>query len=150
MAVRQPYTPITFEQYLLDSLGATGIQLGWQTIGDLENVVVDTLLLLGVDDITTLVENADLRKLRVAGQLCLWRQVMASTAGDYTFSADGGSYSRDQVFAHAQQMMAQAEAAAAALDILDTYAVTSLAANYHIDPYADYDDDLAVQIAQGP
>jgi hypothetical protein len=149
MPALDPYTDSTFKEYLHRALGHTATGLHWSVAGGhYDELLLDTKLALDVNDLASLTSNADLKKLRVVGRVQLWRAVLAATAGDYAFSADGGSYSREQVHAHAQAMLAQAESEAMAVGALEGYVVSNGKASYPGDPYADYDDELASWIDQ--
>lgn len=144
MAVISPYFLATFKAYLHTVLGTVATSLGWTVnAGNYDEVVNDALLSLNTDDITTLTTNTQLKQLRAAGRVSLWRMVASTLAGDYNFSADGGSYSREQAHAQALRMLQQAETDAAALGVLDGYEVTSTGASYGRDPYKDYDTPYA-------
>lgn len=149
MAALEPYTALKFKGYLHRILSHTAVVLGWSVDGsDYDEILNDTLIALGVDDVASITDNADLKMLRAVGRYFLWQAVAAATVGDYQFSADGGSYNRQQVHDHALKMLAQAESEAAYYGVVDAYNVTVSNVAYHRDPYRDYNDELATQIDQ--
>lgn len=118
------FTLETFAQFLERSLSSTAAVLDWSADNDdFDDIVTDTLLHLDIDDIETVTDNATIRKLRAVGQMYVWKMAMAAFAGDYTFSADGGQFSRNQLFQHAETMFQRAESACFALGVIDGYSV---------------------------
>ena len=143
MPALTPYTHDSFKQYLCHSLRDMAGALGWTVAnGDFDEPLNDALLMLDNDDVANFTTNAQLRLLRSAGKVAVWRAVVATTAGDYQFSADGGSYNRQQVHDHARKMVADVEAEASGLgvDVYGGYEVGIATITYHNDPYADYEE----------
>lgn len=146
MPVPTSYTEAEFADYLQRKLGSLATALNWTSSKQsFDEIIIDTLNALGVSNIED-VQEAEIPKLRALGVVFLWRAVKGEVSGDYDFSADGASYSRSQVFGHAERMLTQAESDAA--QYLDLLTVKSARVTYHRDPYADHDDHLSVQIDQ--
>ena len=102
----ESYTPTTFREFLLNELEATGRVLGWTDKDHqaYKNAQRRTLRVLS----ESAVEESDAAELEIVGPVEIWRGVMNETATDHNFSADGGSYSRDQVYAHAVEQFKRA------------------------------------------
>lgn len=145
MALPTSYTDREFSQYLDRVLGPVADALNWATgtdpdsAGDYEEILNETMLTMGINAITE-VDADNIYKFRTLARLQAWKAVAAQTAADYTFSADGGSYSREQIQAHALTMLDLARSDAAQFD--PAYAVQVDEVSYGNDPHADYDDQL--------
>ena len=114
MALPAAYTDESFAAFLHAALRGTATALGWSVAGgSYGEVANDALLLIGAGDVTAV---PDIALLRAAGKLALWEAVATEVAGDYSFSADGGQFSRGQVHDHAVTMLAKARAAFDALN----------------------------------
>lgn len=141
MAAPSSYTESTFKAYLHTVLGAVADVLGWTTgDGDYDEVVNETLLAYGTDDITSVSGRDNIRALRALGRAEAWRAVVVETATDFDFQADGGDYKRSQIHQQAVEALRRAEDEAAVYD--DRYAVEVATFEPEIDPYAvlTYDD----------
>lgn len=141
MAAPSSYTEETFRAYLDTALGAVADVLGWTTgAGDYDEAVNETLLAYGVDDITSVRGRDNIRALRALGRAEIWRAVVAETASDFDFRADGGDYKRSQIHTQAVEALRRAEDEAALYD--DRYAVDVATFEPDHDPYAvlTYDD----------
>lgn len=149
MAAIQPYTPQTFKEYLHSLLGHTAAGLSWSVAGgSYDEILSEALLAIDTDDITTITDNAGLGKIRAVGRYCLWSAVAAALAGEFDFSADGGSYSRNQAHENALKMLDRAEIDLAQYGLIG-YVVTSSGATYgKYDPYQNHDDALSEAIDQ--
>lgn len=145
MATPTTYTPKAFSQYCDRVLGHTAALVDWKpgqddaSAGSYDEVLNETLLSLGLTDVTE-IDADNVYKFRVLARVQLWKHLAAQVAGDYSFSADGGSFSRDQVLAMAEKMLAIAQSDAAQFD--PVYAVQLDGVEYKNDPYADYNDEL--------
>lgn len=141
MAIPSSYTEATLASYMQTVLQDVGLALGWTTTpDDYQNAVDESLLLMEVDDIADISGRASLRQLRAAARITVWSQVAAATAGDYKFSADGGSYDRHQVHEHALAMKAQAESDAYALGVGASWTVGQDRLKHVQDPYEYHTD----------
>lgn len=102
----------------------------WDTIGvteataaaDLAEIVIDTLLSFGVEDIADVSGLAAVKKLRTLARYHAWVTIAGNFAIDVNYSADGESFSRDQLSAHAHRMLELWEGEAA--EYLNRYKVT--------------------------
>ncbi len=103
------YTRATLADYMLDLIGPVGVSLGW-VAASLGEAVNDALILAGVSSVGDLTVS----KSRVCAAVAIWRRVVAHTAGDCAFSADGLSMSRQQV-----NDMARTQLAAAKIDAMN-------------------------------
>jgi len=132
MAAPMSYTESTLAEFMLECLKDVATALGWTGLSDVQEAVNETLLAYGVSDIASATE---IRKLRGLARREVWRQVRSATAGDYDFSADGGSYHRSQIHAQAKLEFALAESAASIYDAESAQAVVIQAVEYANDPY---------------
>jgi hypothetical protein len=94
-----------------------------------------------VDAISEVTGRANIQKLRYAAQIAVWHQVIAATAGDYDFSADGGRYNRSQINEQARQTLALVESNAMAFGLTPNYEVTIDAIQHIHDPYEYIEDE---------
>lgn len=137
----------TYQHFLHQTLGRTAALLGWEELGThYAAVLEEALLVLDVETIDSLTTREELLAARAVGRWLVWRAVAAETAGDFQFSADGGSYSPQQVHEHALAMTAQYEAEAGQYGYGSWNIVTTVPVHYHRDPLRDYDDELAALI----
>lgn len=135
MAAPATYTEQTLAEYMHSALGAMAGTVGLTVEGgSYAEAVNDTLLTYGVSDIG---DATDIAKLRLLARLHAWRLVVTYTAANYAFSADGGSYSRDQVHAHAVSMVSALETEAA--PHLAEYQAVVQRVDYLHDPYVSRD-----------
>lgn len=113
MALPTSYTEKTLADYMDARLGPVADALAWTVgvadPGSYAEMVNEALTAYGVSDVTTITGLANLAKLRALAEVALWRAVVFQTAGDFDFSADGGSYSRSQIHAQAKEALALAE-----------------------------------------
>jgi len=101
-----------------DSIGVT--EDSYET--DLAEIVVDALLGMGVDAIGDVSGSESIKKLRILVRYHAWETIMGNFAIDINYSADGESFSRDQLFQHADRMLTLWESKAA--PYLSVYKVT--------------------------
>ena len=109
MAIPSEYTEEELKTYMLGVLQSVGPASEWTT-DDFDEEVIDVLLQYGVTDIS---QATDIGKLRAIARVISWRKLMSAVSGDFDFSADGGQYSRSQVFKQAQAQLSEAERSAA-------------------------------------
>lgn len=69
----------------------------------------ETLLLLGVRNISEISGAINIRKLRMMGRIEAWRAVMSNTVSDVTISEDGGTLQRNQLYQNAVEQHDLAE-----------------------------------------
>lgn len=129
MALPTSYTDATLKSYMLASLGAIGSTLGL-TVASFDEAVNDILLAYGA---ATVALATDITKLRALARVAAIRQARTVAATWYDFSADGASFSRSQVLAALDGMLAMAEADA--MPYSASYAIGVGSMSYPDDPY---------------
>lgn len=141
MTTPTSYTEATLAAYMHATLGDVASALGWASgTASYGEAVNETALAYGVDDITTITGRENIARLRALARAESWRQVMAYTAGDFDFSADGASYNRSQVHAQAKAALQLAEADAMRYGAYGFDVVVQNVRDVH-DPYAYIPDD---------
>ena len=140
MSVPLSYTEETLALWLHTILGPVAKCFGWTVeIGSYAEIVNDALLDYGVNDISTITDLNSVTKLRVLARRQAWRAAVEHSAADFAFSADGGSYSRDQIQGMCEKALALANADALTFD--PNYKI-GVDRTIHIhDPYAQVDED---------
>lgn len=132
MAIPTSYTESELRTYMLGVVSAVANALGW-TATDFAEAVNDALSTYGVSDIT---EATNIAKLRSIAKVEAWRAIAGATVADFQFSADGGSYSRQQMHQQAVAALQRAEAEAVDRGYIDVTApAITLGAMKHSDPY---------------
>lgn len=143
MAIPASYTEKTLAEFMYASLGKVAsvltVRLSPDGPGDLAEPVNDALLEYGTQTIGDITGVDNLRKLRAAARVAIWKYVVANFAALYDFSADGASYDRSQMFKHATEALTLAENDLMAFSSQYSARVVSL--RYIHDPYA-YSEDL--------
>jgi hypothetical protein len=119
MAAPLSYTEATLWQFMRDEMQDVGRALNWNNQTDYQPAIDETQLQMGVPDIAQ-VASTQIRLLRAVARVNCWRMAAQATAGDFDFSADGGSYSREQMHTHCLEMWKQAEADLALLGGVDS------------------------------
>lgn len=134
MPAPSTYSESQLAQYMHDILGETAVVLGLDpTTDDYQESINETLLEMGVSLISEITTVDDIRRLRTLARRNAWKHVVSTTAGNYAFSADGGTYNREQIHAHALNNLALAEADAA--EYSDRYRIQIDRIDYKHDPY---------------
>ena len=146
MAVPASYTEKTLAEYMHVMLGktATALELHFDPNGpgDYAEAVNDALLAYDTDDIATITGIEKIKKLRALARVAAWQYVVDNFASLYNFSADGASYSRGQLFEHAQEALKLAEKAAQPYDATNSNNVIKIRKVDHVhDPYTVRDID---------
>ena len=132
MALPSSYNEAELRAYMVTVTSNVAAALGWSEANFTE-AVNDALVLYGV---ATIAEATDIPKLRTLAKVEAWRAVADATAADYQFSADGGSYSRQQLHQQAVAALERAEGDAVARGYVDFNTLTiGLGAVKHNDPY---------------
>lgn len=140
MSIPASYTESTLADYMKDQLKTIATILGWATTPtDYQEAVNEALLAYGETNIANITGAANLRKLRALARVEVWKAALAAVTGDFDFSADGGSYKRDQVFQHIKDNLSQATIDALPYD--PNYAVEIEEIEYGRDPYVVRDED---------
>lgn len=140
MSIPTSYTETTLADFMEDQLKNIATMLGWTTTpDDYQEAVNEALLAYGETDISQITGTANLQKLRVLARAEVWKAALAAVSGDFDFSADGGSYKRDQIFQHIKDMLDRATTEALVYDPL--YAAEIEEVEYGRDPYVVRDED---------
>lgn len=129
MAIPTSYTETTLAEYMLAVLGVVGQTLGLSS-SSFGEAVTDTLLAYGTDDIS---QATDMKKLRALAKAAAWKKACDDLVGFYRFSADGGTFDRNQMREMAEKALTLAQADAAAYD--PNYVVGIVRAASVNDPY---------------
>jgi hypothetical protein len=133
MSIPTAYTDKQLALYMRRVLGPTAESLGWDVAnddaGDYAEIVTDTLLAIGITDIT---EATDIEQIRAVARWQAWRWAADALATKFDLSTDGQSLSRSQLYEHAVRSRDAAYAAAA--PHLTTYAVTATRIVHTDDP----------------
>jgi hypothetical protein len=113
MSVPTAYTEQSLARFMEIILGKVAkvleLRAGVSDPGDFSEAVNDALLAYGTDDISTVSGSDNIQKLRALAAVCAWRHVVTNFAALYDFSADGGRYSRSQLFEQAKTSLEMAE-----------------------------------------
>jgi len=137
MAIPASYTEKTLAEFMHTTLGKTAkalaINFGPNDAGDYAEAVNDALLAYGTEDIATISGVANIMKLRALARVYAWQHVVNNFATLYDFSADGGQYSRSQMFKQAKESLELAQTQSLAYD--PTYQVNVVAIDHTQDPY---------------
>jgi hypothetical protein len=137
MAVPSTYTEKTLAEYMQAMLGKVAKALELTAVpggaGDFQEAVNDALLAYGTNDISTISGMDNLLKLRALALKAAWQYVVNNFAALYDFSADGGTYSRSQLFSQAKQALEQAERQALMYD--PAYQASVVRLDHMHDPY---------------
>lgn len=122
---------MSLNNYLDDYLGTIADYLGWTTSGSSYDAIIsDTLEAYGVASEALA---ADTKKLHVIARYLAWKSVCVNTVGDYDYEADGGIFSRSQVYSMAEKMMFDCYAEASVY--LDANQIEEGEFNTEQDPY---------------
>ena len=133
MPVPTSYTETKLALYLHGHLNQAGLadMLAWSVeAGSYDEIVTDALLAYGVNDIA---EATSIGKLRALGLVALWENAKTAVVAEINYSADGQSYSREAIFQHIDNMLAQARATA--MPYADDYTIALYGVS-HDDPYS--------------
>jgi hypothetical protein len=84
---------MTLATYISDNFPTIKSQLGWNDSTQIVTIVDKALELYGV---ATEALATDTTKLHALADVAVWRQALADISLDYSFSADGASFSRNQ------------------------------------------------------
>lgn len=109
MTIPTSYTEKTLAEYMHVSLGKTAkvldLHFDPNGPGDYAEAVNDTLLAYGAEEINTITGLEAIKKLRILAVASAWQYVVNNFVALYDFSADGGSYKRNQLFESAKKML---------------------------------------------
>ena len=84
---------MTISAYITANFRQIKSQLGWSDSLEITAITDKTLEFYGV---ATEAEATDTKKLHALADVAVWRQALHDVSLDYSFSADGASYSRNQ------------------------------------------------------
>lgn len=146
MPVPTSYTEATLADYMHAVLGPVGVALNYMPATAYREPITETLLTYGTTDIATIAGAANLRKLRTLARVEVWRMVVGHVSGDFDFTADGATFSREQLHAMATANLKQAMADAEVYDEADaafdsSYRVGKDRVTYPQDPYVYLPDE---------
>ncbi|MBK8987379.1 MAG: hypothetical protein IPM39_15100 [Chloroflexi bacterium] len=108
MPLPTSYDEDGFKAYLHGRLNRGGVAdaFGWTVAsGSYDEIVNDVLLAYGAVGVA---EAADLKKLRVLGNLALWQAAKEAAVLEVDYSADGTTFNREAIFKHIEAMLGQA------------------------------------------
>lgn len=132
MAIPASYTESTLRDYMLSVTANVASALGW-TATNFTEAVNDALVAYGVTDIANV---TDIAKLRSLAKAEAWRAVVAGTAADIEFTADGASFKRNQMHEQAVAALERAEGEAVDRGYMELFGSTiSVGSMIHTDPY---------------
>ncbi len=136
MAIPSSYTELSLADFMRRITGNVAAALGW-TADDFDEAVNETLLAYGVDELSSV---TDVAKLRALARVAAWRALVDATAAEYNFSADGGTFSRQQIQDGCKAGLARAlETAAPWLpEVEQDELEIKLGSMGHTDEYSDY------------
>lgn len=117
---------------MLSQLGTVAAVLEWAET-DADEAVTDAELMLGVTDVAAA---TDMKKVRAAARLAIWRAASAAVAGLHDMSADGQSLSLSQVQTMCERSLAAAEREASLYGLDRAYVVTHHRITRIHDPYS--------------
>lgn len=137
MAIPASYTEKSLAEFMHVSLGKTAkalaINFAPDGPGDYAEAVNDALLAYGTQDIASISGVAAIMKIRALARVYAWQYVVSNFAALVDFSADGGQYSRSQMFKQAKESLELAQTQALAYD--PAYQVNVVAIDHTQDPY---------------
>lgn len=137
MAYPNFYTGPELKTFMLARLGHMATLLGWtDNTPQLAEAVRDVELACGVDDIE---QETGMAKVRSLATYYAWEAARRYLATMYTFSADGGSYNRDQMYEHASKE--ERAAYYRAVPFMPGLQVKSVSVQYPSEPYVNEEDD---------
>jgi hypothetical protein len=119
------YTEKSLAEFMHSELGRVATVLGYSVgsndAGDYAEAVNETLLVYGANTIT---DATSIQKLRALARLEAWKKAVGDLTTFFKFSADGGSFERQQMFDQAKAKMESANVAAMAYDSAYSAVVT--------------------------
>lgn len=119
---------MTLAEYITANFRQIKTQLAWSDSLEITAITNKALEFYGVD---TEAEATDAKKLHALADVAVWRQALADVSLDYSFSADGASYSRGQMSDHIRKNLDMAESGA--IIYMPNYSITVSASDDHPD-----------------
>lgn len=146
MALPTSYTEAALKTYADGEhvLGKIADIFRWTVAGgDYDEIVNDALGLYGENTIANITGVENVKKLRAATRVAAWRAALQAATVYYDYrDMSGNNWTRSQLMKHIKDALALAESDAQALDVLDTYEVDIVHADYaQADPYSSLDWD---------
>ena len=129
------YTEATLKDYMHTVLADVATVLGWGTATHYGEAVNEAVAAYGVSDVTTIAGTENLYKLRALARREVWRAACGALAAKFDFSADGHSVKRSDLYNHAKEELARAEADAMPFDSYSGYNVGTAEVEYSDDWY---------------
>jgi len=93
---------MTLAAYITSNFGQVKTQLGWSDSLQITTITDKAIEWYGVD---TEAEATNAKKIHALVDVAVWRQVGNDIGLDYSFSADGASYSRNQAVENVQSKL---------------------------------------------
>lgn len=144
MTVPTSYTEKTLADFMAETLKTTadllGLAAGASDAGDFAEAVNEALLQYGVTDVSEISGIESIKKIRALARVEAWNLAVACFTAMYKFSADGGSYDRNQLFEQAKQN--RDAAVTDALAFSANYSVKTGELRYLHDPYKYLPDNM--------
>lgn len=132
MAIPSSYTESALRDYMLSVTANVAGAVGWTAVNFTE-AVNDALVAYGVADIALA---TDIAKLRCLARAEAWRSLVAATAADIKFTADGATFERQQLQEHCVAALERAEGEAVDRGYMELYSSTiALGSLKYSDPY---------------
>jgi hypothetical protein len=132
MAIPSSYTEISLRDYMLSVTANVAGAVGWTAVNFTE-AANDALVAYGVTDIALA---TDIAKLRCLARAEAWRALVAATAADIKFTADGATFERQQFHQQCVAALERAEGEAVDRGYMELFSATiSLGSIKHSDPY---------------
>lgn len=132
MAIPSSYAESALRDYMLSVTANVAGAVGWTAVSFTE-AVNDALVAYGVTDIALAV---DIAKLRCLARAEAWRALVAATAADIKFTADGATFERQQLHQQCVAALERAEGDAVQRGYMELFSATiSLGSMKHSDPY---------------
>jgi hypothetical protein len=135
------YTEKSLAEFMHAELGRVATVLGYSVgasdAGAYAETVNETLLVYGA---TTIADASEIKKLRALARLEAWKKAVGDLTTMYKFSADGGSFERQQMFDQAKAKMESAGMVAMAFDSAYSVVVTRVTPVNDPYRYIDFDD----------
>lgn len=138
MAIPTAYTENEAATYVHGELGPVATALGWTVADSYGEVVNDTLLEMGLSDVSEVTGSELISAFRALLLLFAWRKVARAVALDVDFSADGTEISRSQAHDMATAEIKRLEGVTSRWQ-RDNFVSVQRIDRPH-DPYADWDD----------
>jgi hypothetical protein len=139
------YTEAELKTFIVTTLGEVGTILGWTTATTLVTEAVnDTLLALGVSDISSVSGATAIQQLRAMAAVSAWRAALGSLAARYDFADGDQDRKRSQVHKMILESLSLAESNAAAVGVGVAGTIPRQSLVYTEDPYSPLPLDTAV------